>query len=155
MDRTHHNSHSSKLARSDHTEQARDHLPAALSLLPPTDQHDGKSDERSQLQNDGEAHQKADGTPHAAEVSLIGAMAILVLWEIGAGAAQAAAALVQAVGYMDRIRGVRGIRRGISRRGIGDPFRQGDCGERAGRCYGVQALAFGHLFHKDKQSLFR
>ena len=97
---THNNSHPPNLNGSTKPQQKSQDPPSILPLLFSTRQDDHVRHERHALDDDGKGHEEADAAPHGAEGAVF-AVAVVVLREVGAGAGEGGAALVEAVGVVD------------------------------------------------------
>ena len=80
--------------------QCSQHAPPIYPLLLVPRQHNHIRNQRHTLQHDGEAHQKADRAPHAAEVAIT-AVAVRFVGEVVAGIGGGGTMLVEAVGVVD------------------------------------------------------
>ncbi len=99
---TYHERHSGTLDTSRQQQQEGKHLPPALTLLSTAGQDGDVRHQGHALEHDGEGHQKADATPHGAEIS-IRSMAVVVLGEVFARLGDRGATFVEAICVVDTI----------------------------------------------------
>lgn len=79
--------------------QPTQHPPAILPLLLPPRQNHQIRNQRHALHHDGEGHQEADTAPHAAEIAVV--VAVALVGEVVALMGEGGAAFVEAVGVVD------------------------------------------------------
>ena len=91
--------HPSALDQSHQNKQCAQNLPPCFTLLFPTGQDYNEGDKRHALYHDCERHEKADGAPHGAEITVI--VAVFHFWEAIALMGEGGAATVKPVGIVN------------------------------------------------------